>query len=56
MAKFFSSLALDLQGIEIKSPVLSLHPGDTSDSQEGDLLEIDMKLRLRAFPPLDMQF
>jgi hypothetical protein len=56
MAKFFSSLALDLQGIEIKSPLLSLHAGDTSDSQEGDLLEIDMKLRLRAFPPLDMQF
>lgn len=45
-----------VQGIEIKNPVLSLHPGDTSDSQEGDLLEIDLKLRLRAFPPLDMQF
>jgi hypothetical protein len=45
-----------LQGIELGSPLLSLHACDRSDSQEGDLLEIDMKLRLRAFPPLDMQF
>lgn len=45
-----------LQGIELRGPLLSLHPGDTSDSREGDLLEIGLKLRLRAFPPLDMQF
>jgi hypothetical protein len=31
---------LCLQGIEIRSPLLSLHRGDTGDSQEGDLLEI----------------
>lgn len=56
IANFFSTLALDLQGIEIKQPVLTLHAGDVSDSQEGDLLEIALRLRLRAFPPLDMQF
>ena len=56
IANFFSHLTLDLQGIELKQPVLRLHPGDVSDSQEGDLLEIGLKLRLRAFPPLDMQF
>ncbi|WIA35711.1 hypothetical protein OEZ86_004113 [Tetradesmus obliquus] len=56
MAKFFSSLSLDLQGIELRQPLLSLHAGDVSDSKEGDLLEIELKLRLRAFPPLDMQF
>lgn len=56
IANFFSTLALDLQGIEIKHPVLTLHAGDIPDSQEGDLLEIAMKVRLRAFPPLDMKF
>lgn len=56
IANFFSTLALDLQGIEIKQPVLTLHSGAVSDSQEGDLLEIALKLKLRAFPPLDMQF
>jgi hypothetical protein len=49
-------MALDLQGIELRQPVLQLHPGDTSDSNEGDLLEISMKTRLRGFPPLNMQF
>ena len=56
IANFFSTMALDLQGIEIKHPVLTLHPGDVSDSQEGDLLQIALRLRLRAFPPLDMKF
>jgi len=56
IAHFFTHMALDLQGIELRQPVLQLHPGDTSDSNEGDLLEISMKTRLRGFPPLNMQF
>lgn len=36
--------------------MLLLTPGNTSERSEGDLLEISMKLRLRALPPMDMQF
>jgi hypothetical protein len=43
-------------GIEIKNPALLLTPGNSSERGEGDLLEINMKLRLRALPPMDMQF
>jgi len=42
--------------MEIRNPALLLTPGNTSERGEGDLLEIDMKLRLRALPPMDMQF
>lgn len=56
MANFFTNMSLDLQGIEIKNPALLLTPGNSSERGEGDLLEINMKLRLRALPPMDMQF
>lgn len=43
-------------GIEIRNPALLLTSGNRSEHGEGDLLEINMKLRLRALPPMDMQF
>ncbi len=53
MAHFFTHMAIDLQGIELKSPVLMLHKGQEGGSE---LLDIGMKLRIRSFPPLDMKF
>jgi hypothetical protein len=36
--------------------VLRLTPGNASQRGDGDLLEIAMRLRLRALPPMNMQF
>jgi hypothetical protein len=52
LANFFTHLALDLQGIELKSPTLQLHQRDEARGDHGDLLDIGMKLRLRSFPPV----
>jgi hypothetical protein len=57
IASFFSSLSLDLQGIDVHSPLLSLHSDDRKGQAPEDLLlQIVMRVRLRGFPPLDMQF
>jgi hypothetical protein len=81
IAAFFSSMAIDLDGIEVSHPVLSLRPwrqsgsdsstngssngsgggngggsGGGSRVSEGDVLDINMRVRIRSFPPLNMQF
>jgi hypothetical protein len=56
MAHFFTHMAIDLQGIELQSPTLAIHPASAYSSKEGDLLDIGMHVRIRALPPLDMQF
>ncbi|KIZ06995.1 hypothetical protein MNEG_0958 [Monoraphidium neglectum] len=74
IADFFTNMALDLDGIEVTRPVLSLRPwrggsaaagggyrGSSSSDKagvvnEGDVLDICMRVRIRSFPPLNMQF
>jgi hypothetical protein len=68
IANFFTHLAIDLDGIELSRPALLLRPwgGDAggggfngnggNGSAAGGVLDIRMSVRIRAFPPLDMQF
>lgn len=64
MAKLFSSLTLNLQGVELKSPMLEvLLPGASGRAVMGGssavsepMLQIGMKLKIRSVPPLDMRF
>jgi hypothetical protein len=66
IAEFFTNMAIDLDGIEISRPVLSLRPwrsggsssgsSGSSSGDQGDVLDIKMSVRIRAFPPLNMQF
>lgn len=62
IANFFTHLAIDLDGIELSRPALLLRPwgGDAGNGGNGNaaggVLDIRMSVRIRAFPPLDMQF
>jgi hypothetical protein len=82
LAAFFTSLEIDLQGVELERPVLAVVPsardlareawhgheeGEGMEGAEGGavegggqgggaLLEIGMAVRIREFPPLDLQF
>lgn len=74
IADFFTNMALDLDGIEVSHPVLSLRPWRSSGGNgnrgsgsggsssgggrvdEGDVLDICMRVRIRSFPPLSMSF
>jgi len=64
LGSFFTHLSLDLQGIELSKPSLSLLvPSNTEGSNESGpippeqpLLTITMGLRMLAVPPMDMQF
>jgi hypothetical protein len=62
LAAFFGGLALDLQGVELARPALTLRGGAAEGGGGGEgggdalLLEIAMQLRLRDFPPLDLAF
>ncbi|GAX77218.1 hypothetical protein CEUSTIGMA_g4664.t1 [Chlamydomonas eustigma] len=51
LAQMFTHLQLNLQGIELSKPTLLI-------VSEGDkpLLEINMKMRIRSIPPLNMEF
>lgn len=57
LATVFSSLQLNLQGIELRQP--SLHvvlPGADGNTTGYAMLDISMKMRIRNIPPLDMNF
>jgi hypothetical protein len=81
LAAFFTSLEIDLQGVELERPVLAVVPSASDLAREawhgheeggekteaegeasggsgpgGALLEIGMAVRIREFPPLDLQF
>ena len=53
LAQMFSSLQLNLQGIELSKPGLTVVAGEAGGAP---MLEIAMKMRIRSLPPLDMQF
>lgn len=46
--RMFTNINLDLQGVELTLPTLTILPGD--------LLQIQMRIRIRELPPLSMQF
>lgn len=54
LAIMFSSLCINLQGIELSKPSLSVVP----PSGQGDeaSLDITMKIRIKSIPPFDMAF
>ncbi len=56
LAHFFTHMHLDLEGIELRSPTLLLHERDEAHGDAGDLLDIGLRMRMRGFPPLHMQF
>ncbi|KAI8475697.1 MAG: hypothetical protein J3K34DRAFT_517131 [Monoraphidium minutum] len=72
VAHFFTSLALDLDGIDVARPALALRPlrghgggggggavgAGWAEAAEGEpgVLDITMEVRIRSFPPLNMQF
>jgi hypothetical protein len=90
LADFFTSLAIDLQGVELERPRLAVVPpcvplapeawhghnnaaegggggngngngggnrnGGSGQKEQEALLEIGMSVRIREFPPLDLQF
>lgn len=63
MQAFFNRLQLDLQGAELKFAGMSFHaPGDSfstgthTASSDRVLVDLQLSLRLRSFPPLDVQF
>ncbi|KAG1672029.1 hypothetical protein FOA52_008905 [Chlamydomonas sp. UWO 241] len=56
LAEMFSGMKLNLDGIELTKPSLEvILPGKHSGVSE-PMLEIQMRMRIRAVPPLNMQF
>ena len=57
LATVFSSLQLNLQGIELRQPSLQVVlPGTDGNTTNNAMLDISMKMKIRSIPPLDMEF
>lgn len=56
LAAMFSQLKLNLDGIELQSPALSVLLPGQHVGVDVPMLEIQMKMRIRSVPPLNMQF
>ena len=54
LAVMFSSLCINLQGIELSKPSLSVVPPGGQMKEAS--LDISMKIRIKSIPPFDMQF
>lgn len=59
LAKFFKGLLLDLEGAELRYQSMQIVPGSSSEANNSpteEWLKLRLNLRVRQFPPLNIQF